>query len=245
VHWSDSVQRLPSLHSVPFCFGTAMQPPASTLQVPVLHAFVRFEQFRGDPAHRPPVQMSETVQALPSSHPVPFWTGTVVHWPVSGLHCPLRHSSFDAEQSTGVPEQTPFVHWSEVVQSDPSLHSLPFSTAIDSQLPLSGLHCPRVHALPEAEQSTGVPAQTPFVHWSFVVQALPSSQPVPLRTTSWSQSPRSPLQKPTWHASVNAEQSLGSPPQKPSVHESLTEQPKSSLHAVPFSFGTDTQPPST
>jgi hypothetical protein len=67
-----------------------------------------------------------------------------------------------------------------VVQALPSLHAVPFATFVATQ-PVAGLQLSDVQTLLSL-QTTSVPPQTPAVHWSPVVQKLPSLHTVPFET---------------------------------------------------------------
>src|SRR5262249_32896436 len=66
-----------------------------------------------------------------------------------------------------------------------------------------------------AQSTTAVPAHTPAVHTSPLVQPLPPSQASPSLAGCARQEPAASLQTPVLHASVNDEQSRGNPPPHP------------------------------
>jgi len=162
VQWSDVVQALASLHSVPFSRAMARQEPLSGLQLPTLHASVSVEQSVAIPLQVPSVQLSCVVQRLPSLHSVPLVRAMALQLPFAGLHEPMLQALVSDEQSTVVPPQMPLVQWSEVVQASWSSHGVPFSSGVPLHCPVSGLQEPVTHEPPWVEQSTGVPVQTPF-----------------------------------------------------------------------------------
>jgi len=68
-----------------------------------------------------------------------------------------------------------------VVQALPSLQAVPLATGGFEQVPVEGSQTPAAWQASEAEQVTGdAPVQTPAWQVSAVVQALPSSQEVPV-----------------------------------------------------------------
>jgi hypothetical protein len=97
------------------------------------------------------------VQALPSLQAVPFETGVVVH-PNAGLQLSFVQTLLSL-QTTAVPPQVPFVHWSLVVHRLPSLQGDPFVTGVAEQ-PVAGLQLSVVQALLSL-QTRPVPAHVP------------------------------------------------------------------------------------
>jgi hypothetical protein len=80
---------------------------------------------------------------------------------------------------------------------------------------------------------TAVPAQTPFVQMSFVVQSLPSLHIVPFGSGGLEHRPDVRSQVPAaWHGSL-AVHTIGVPAHVPPVHTSPTSQRSPSLHVVP------------
>jgi hypothetical protein len=80
--------------------------PALGLQVPEWHASTA--QTIGVPAQVPPVQTSPRVQALPSSHTVPFAAAGFEHMPVVMLHVPTTWHWSILAHTTGLdPVQVP------------------------------------------------------------------------------------------------------------------------------------------
>jgi hypothetical protein len=186
-HVSARVQALPSSHPVPFGLGAAEQAPVVVLQVPRLQASSSELQLTGVPAlhaKMPRSQVSTPLQALPSSQSAllrhPQALGSNVHWPVVLLQLSAVHTILSSQMRAG-PPQTPLVHVSGVEQNLPSSHGVPFALFGLLQAPVLELHVPALwHWSRAVHWVTGPPVQTPFWHVSLVVQALPSSQPVPL-----------------------------------------------------------------
>src|SRR5437867_664888 len=172
---SAAVQALPSSHAAPV-LGVTVQL-AVPLQVRVLHWSE--VQVIAVPTHwPPPVQVSLNVQALPSSHAAPVLGVTV---------------------QLDVPLQVRVLHWSEVqVIAVPTHWPLPSQVSLKEQaspssqlVPVSGvtvqLDVPlQVRVLHWSEvQVSAVPTHCPLLlQVSLKVQALPSSQLVPVRGVS-------------------------------------------------------------
>jgi hypothetical protein len=83
------------------------------------------------------------VQALPSTHALPFGFDGCVHEPVRGLHVPASWHWSSGVHVTGlVPAQAPPWQVSVCVQRSPSLHVLPFAFAGFEHIPVPGLQTP-------------------------------------------------------------------------------------------------------
>ena len=124
----------------------------------------------------------------------------------------------------------PAWHVSPVVQALPSSQELPLALRGLEQTPPEQV--PAVWHWSSAVHVTGVPlVQVPAWHVSPVVQALPSSQVVPLAFVGLEQTP--PEQVPAeWHWS-SAVHVMGFPPtQVPPEHVSVCVQAFPSLHAI-------------
>src|SRR5438128_11856862 len=160
------------------------------------------------PVHTPPWQASSPVQALPSSQGVASVTAIPMHtplWQVSPLVQALP-SSHGVLSGSGVPAQTPPWQVSLLVQEFSSSHAAPSSSAaLPTQVPFWQVSA-AVQALPSSQlvpvsgvtMQLDVPSQVRVLHWSEVqvivvpthcpplvqvslkVQALPSSQLVPV-----------------------------------------------------------------
>src|SRR2546426_6230398 len=156
----------------------------------------------------PPWQASPLVQALPSSRGVVSATAVPTHaplWPVSPVVQGLP-SSHGVLSGSGVPAQTPPWQVSLLVQEFSSSHAAPSSSAaLPTQVPVWQVSA-AVQALPSSQlvpvsgvpAQLDVPSQVGVLHWSEVqvivvpthcpplvqvslkVQALPSSQLVPV-----------------------------------------------------------------
>src|SRR3989442_11161733 len=158
--------------------------------------------------HTPPWQASPVVQSLPSSQGVLSATAVPVHtppWQVSPVVQSLP-SSQGVLSGSGVPAQTPFWQVSLLVQEFWSSHAAPSSSAgLPTQVPFWQVSA-AVQKLPSSQlvpvngvtAQLAVPLQVRVLHWSDVqvivvpthcpplvqvslkVQALPSSQLVPV-----------------------------------------------------------------
>jgi hypothetical protein len=180
---SLAVQALASLQAVPSGLAKAAQPVAGSHTPAVWHELAA-QITGGPPLQAPPWHVSVEVQALPSSHAVPFGFGVAAeHTPDCGLHTPAaKHGIPGAGQTTGFePAHTPAAHVSVWVQPLPSLHIVPSGFAGNAQRPVCGAQVPAVWHAPGAPQTIGfAPTHTPLWQVSLVVQALPSLHVVPV-----------------------------------------------------------------
>jgi len=96
---------------------------------------------------------------------------------VSVVH-ELPSSQFGAAPPTQVPAE----HRSFVVQASPSSQD---PVLFMCTQPTAGSQESSVHGLSSSQPSAGPPTQVPFEHWSEVVHALPSSQPLLLKPVTW------------------------------------------------------------
>jgi hypothetical protein len=176
------------------------------------------------------------VQALPSLHAVPFAT-FVATQPVAGLQLSAVQGLLSLH-TTAVPAHTPAVHWSPAVHALPSVQPVPFGTGVVTQ-PVAGLQPSVVHWFPSL-QTIAVPAQTPALHWSPEVQAVPSLQTVPFGTLVMVH-PVAGLQLSVVHA-LPSLQTTAVPVQTPLRHWSPEVQRLPSLQIVPFATLVVVQP---
>jgi hypothetical protein len=141
---SVRVQASLSLQVVPSMTGTALQAPA--LHVPVLHASLSAEQSTGVPAVHLPALVS---QVRPVTHGSVLQSVSFVQlhllksWaqPVGSTQLSTLQPS-ESAQLSAPPPHTPVVHLSPVVQTLPSLHSVPSVCAGFVQVPSVGSHVP-------------------------------------------------------------------------------------------------------
>jgi hypothetical protein len=207
------VQIWPSSQLLPVS-GSAVQPPADSLQMPSLHWSANEEQSGGGPPVQVPVwHVSLVVHASPSSQLLPV-SGSAVQPPADSLQMPSLHWSANEEQSGGgPPTQVPVWQASAVVQTRPSLQGVSFMTGSAVHPPAVSRQTPSLHWSANEEQSGGgPPTQVPDWHISAVVQACPSSQPVPGGSGSGTQRLRLSSQTPALHWLPAEEQSRAGPP---------------------------------
>jgi len=97
--------------------------------------------------------------------------------------------------------QAPAMHVSVCVQASRSLHAVVSGAFGFEHVPLAGLHVPTPWHWSSAVHVTGLaPAQTPAVHESVCVHALPLLQLVPSTTGGLLHTPVPGLQVPAaWH----------------------------------------------
>jgi hypothetical protein len=113
-HVSDVEHAFPSLHGSVLC---AWVHPMAGSHESVVHTFPSSQSGPGPPMHRPPEQVSEVVQADPSSHGLAL--GACAH-PVAGSHESSVHTFPSSQFGAGPPAQAPPEHVSDVVQALPS-----------------------------------------------------------------------------------------------------------------------------
>jgi hypothetical protein len=145
-HASVRVQASLSSQVVPSVTGTALHAPVVALQVPVLQASLSDEQSTGVPAvHLPaavsqvrPVTHGSVLQSLSfvQLHLLKSW----LH-PVGSMQLSTLQPS-ESAQPSAPPPHTPVMHLSPVVQTLPSLHSVPSVCVGLEQVPSSGSHVP-------------------------------------------------------------------------------------------------------
>src|SRR5207249_3717834 len=150
------------------------------------------------PTQMPASQASVRVQALPSSQPVPSGLAGLLQTPDAGLQMPAVWHWSAAVHTTGLaPTQAPAAQVSVRVQALASLHLVPLGLAGLLQTPDAGSQVPAVWHWLAAVHTTGfAPTQAPASQVSVCVQALPSSQPLPLGLAGLLQTPDAGLQTP-------------------------------------------------
>src|SRR5436190_822172 len=205
------------------------------------------------PMHTPLWQVSPVVQALPSSHGVLSGSGVPAQtppWQVSLLVQEFSSSHAAPSSSAALPTQVPFWQVSAAVQALPSSQLVPVSgVTVQLAVPLqvSVLHWSevqvrratgqvawplQVRALPRSELpvSAAPPPRAPLGQVSVAVQALPSSQLVPVSGVTVQLAV--PLQVRVLHWSEV--QVIAVPTHcPPLVQVSLNEQALPSSHAAP------------
>ena len=118
-----------------------VQPPIG-LQASVVHTLLSSQSSAAVPGtHAPPEQMSPTVHASPSLHPVPLGAFGFEHTPVFVSHVPIWWHWSSAAHTTALPEwHVPPWHVSPTVHAFPSLHPVPFPFAVQPVWLLVGVH---------------------------------------------------------------------------------------------------------
>jgi len=150
--------------------------PRSVSQLSVVQTFESSQLGGAAPTHAPALQVSFVVQALPSSQEAVLlvWTQPRTESQVSVVQ------TFESSQFGGAPPtQAPALQVSLVVQALPSSQE---AVLLVLTQPRTESHVSSVHALPSSQLGGAPPTQTPALHVSFVVQALPSSQAAPLES---------------------------------------------------------------
>jgi hypothetical protein len=129
----------------------------------------------GPPTQALFAQTSLVVQALLSLQGAVF--ATLAH-PVEELQESSVHGLLSLQLVGPLETQLPPLQWSPVVQASPSLQVFELDT-VNTQ-PVAGAQESFVHGLLSLQVGAGPPVQVPDpLHWSDVVQALPSVHPVP------------------------------------------------------------------
>lgn len=144
----------------------------------------------------PPVQLP----AVP--HAVPFGAAGFEQVPLVVLQVPATwHASLAMHTTGALPTHVPAEQASVVVQALASSQSVPFGAAGFVQTPVVVLHVPATWHASLAVHTTGaLPTHVPEEQASVVVQALASSQDVPLGTGGFVQMPVVGSHEPTaWH----------------------------------------------
>jgi hypothetical protein len=164
---SDVVQASPS--SQGFVLGAWTHPVAGSHESSV-QTFASSHSGGGPPAHSPPAQASEVVQALPSSQGavLSVWTQ-----PSAGLHESSVQPFASSHSGAGPPTHSPPAHVSAVVQALASSQGAVFAVWTH---PVAGSHESSVQTFASSQSAAGPPAHTPPEQASAVVQRLPSSQ---------------------------------------------------------------------
>jgi hypothetical protein len=115
-------------------------------------------------------------------------------------------------------------------------HGVPSAFAGLSQ-PDCGLHVPATWHSSIAAHVTADPAQTPAMHLSLLVHALPSLQARPSGLTGFEHCPVLESQVPgSWHVSIAVHVTGGPATQVPLEQVSFCVQPLPSLHGEPLAF---------
>src|SRR5437867_86357 len=135
--------------------------------------------------------------------------------PVVGSQTPATWHGSEALQTPGLPPwHAPFWQVSDCVQRSWSLHGAPSALMGLEHIPVVGSHVPASWHGSEGVQTTGVPAQEPFVQRSDCVHGSLSLHAAPLALGGLEQAPVVGSQVPgSWHWS-EAVQTTGLPPRQ-------------------------------
>src|SRR5438034_1351765 len=127
------------------------------------------------------MQVSDWLQALPSSHGLPSGLAGLEQAPLAVLQTPASWHWSAAVHATGLlPVHVPSLHASVRVQAFPSSQVVPSALSGLEQRPIAGSQTPASWHWSLGGHSTGlVPVHTPARQASASVQALPSSHAVP------------------------------------------------------------------
>jgi hypothetical protein len=162
----------------------------------------------------------------------PFsFAGTAWQMPLTVLQAPTTHVPFNDEQSRGVPAHTPALQVSFSVQINPSLHVPPWFVGCAWHNPVAALHTPRLHEFVSPLQFTAVPAQTPALQTSPVVQLFPSVHVCPWLIGWAMHCPFRALHTPSVQGPSRPSQLTGAPLHVPPPQTSPVVQLLPSLHA--------------
>ena len=153
-HVSLPLHTLASLHEVPFGTTVCLQP-ATGSQVSVVQGFASAQLGAVPAAHTPAWHVSVPLHALPSLHEAPFETAVCLQ-PATGSQVSVVQGLLSLQVSDVPAVQAPAWHVSTPLHTLPSLHEVPFGTAVCLQ-PAAGSHVSVVHAF-ASSQLSGVPA---------------------------------------------------------------------------------------
>jgi hypothetical protein len=172
----------------------------------------------------------------PAGHSVPSGFVGFEHLPEVPSHVPAVWQSSSAVHATAMPcVQTPALQASPLKHELLSLHDVPSGSAGLEHMPVVVLHVPAAWQLSAAAHVTGlVPMQTPAVHVSVCVHALPSLHVAPSALVGFEQTPVLVLHAPTaWHVSIAVHVTGLVPVHVPAMHASVCVQALPSLQLVP------------
>src|SRR5213078_4013955 len=161
------VHALPSLQGAVLLVWTQ---PVDGLQVSSVQRLPSSQLGPAPPTHRPPLQASLVVQALPSVQ-----GSVLLPWrqPVVGSQLSSVQRLLSLQLSAGPPAQLPWLQVSLVVQALPSVQGAVLFVCTQ---PVDGLQVSSVQTLPSSQLGGAPPTQRPPLQASLVVQALPSLQ---------------------------------------------------------------------
>jgi hypothetical protein len=172
------------------------------------------------------------VHALPSLQAVPFATAGLLQFPVVVLHTSCVQV-LPSLQFLAAPVHAPAWQVSFSVHALPSVHAVPFATAVFVQLPEVESHASAVQVLLSLQFLAAPAAQTPDWHVSLSVHALPSEHTVPFVIATFAQTPVVVLQASVVHVLPSLQSFAVPAVQVPDLHVSLIVQAFPSVQVVP------------
>jgi hypothetical protein len=211
--------------------------PVAAAQVPTSWHSSIATQVTAAPVQTPAWHLSPLVQALPSLHARPSGFVGLEQRPVAESQKPAVWQESIAAQTTGVPlVQRPLLQVSPCVQPLPSLHVAPSAFSGFEHAPVTGLQVPTSWHWLCATQTTGcVPTQTPAMHMSTFVHAVPSLHAVPSGLGTFTHVPVAGLHAPAVSHWPGGAQTTGfAPKQTPAWQVSVFVQPSPSSQGVPL-----------
>ena len=214
---SPLVQGLPSLHG--WVLAAWLQPSLAS-QASLVHGFWSSQLGAAPGLHTPAVQVSPTVQALPSSQ-VP--AAALCRQPLVLSQLSAVHGLLSLQLTVAPAWHTPPPQRSPTVQVSPSLQVAVVAVWVQ---PLCGAQPSAVQGLLSSQPSTAVPLQVPPLQVSLSEQALPSSQGRVV--AAWAQ-PVLALQLSAVHRFWSSQPICGPLTHTPFMHASL------SVHTLPSS----------
>jgi len=197
----------------------------------------------GEPRHMPASsQVAWRMQLLPGSQGELDRRSSSMHWPVPGSQAAILQAELAAGQAMGSSSQLPKAQTAVTLHSPPAEQAVPLILGAPTQAPVAASQTPTWQAPSRAEQSLGIPEQTPALHTPWLKHPLrPHSPP----EVGWySQSPVSGR-----HWTVLQSRSMqvtgwGSGTHTPARQMSLgVQRLASASQPVPSGLATDTQPP--
>src|SRR5437899_3146448 len=154
-HVSAPLHTLPSLHEIPFATAACWQPCTGS-HVSVVQGLLSLQLGSVPAVQRPGRHVSAPLHSFPSLHGVPF--GTAGCWqPVTGSQMSVVHGFPSSQLRDDPAVQVPDRHVSAPLHTLPSLHEVPFASAV-CRHPPSGSQVSVVQGLLSL-QLRGVPAR--------------------------------------------------------------------------------------
>src|SRR6266446_9945030 len=237
-HVSPPLHRFPSLHGVPSDAPPCWQPVMGS-QVSMVHGFPSLQLGAMPCVQLPFWHVSLPLHTLASLHEVPFGT-TVCLQPATGSHVSVVHGLASAQVSAVPAVHTPAWHVSVPLHALPSLHEVPFETAVCLQ-PATGSQVSVVQGLLSLQVSAVPAVQAPAWHVSTPLHTLPSLHEVPSGTAVCLQ-PVAGSHVSVVHAFASSHFSAVPAVHTPAWHVSTPLHTFPSLHEVPLATAACWQP---